>query len=180
MDKSWSSSLLIIFFLALHHSNQFFYKMILISFALALIAIVYGAKLLAQSQKESLGALYKYLAWFVIAMGFCVLLCDGVHGILRMHSMRQDGMMRHEMMRGGDCMMGGGPMWMHHHRDMCNDNNCCDGMMNCGPNNNCCDPANMNCHDGSMNSSCKGGMPADCPMMGNMKCCKSDSVKEKK
>lgn len=50
--------------------------MILVSFSIALIAIVFGAKLLAQSNKDNLGALYKYLAWFIIAMGFCVLLCD--------------------------------------------------------------------------------------------------------
>lgn len=162
--------------------------MILISFALALIAIVFGAKLLAQSQKENLGALYKYLAWFVIAMGFCVLMCDGAKALLNCCRMRNGGMMRKEMMmRDGGGMMGGGPMWMRHGNDggmscgndpcckmmmnqCCGNNNCCDGMMNCHDGNNNCSDGNMNSHDG------KGGMGACCPMMGNMKG-KADSTK---
>ncbi len=150
--------------------------MILVSFALALIAIVYGAKLLAQSQKENLNALYKYLAWFIIAMGFCVLLCDGLHGLMRMHNMREDRMMHREAMM--DRRMGG-PMCGHMMN--CNDGNmsCCNGG-NCCNSNNCSDGM-MNCHDGGMNSDCKSGMPASCPMMGgDMKCCKSDSGKGKK
>ncbi len=156
--------------------------MILTSFAVALIAIVFGAQLLAQSQKENLNALYKYLAWFVIAMGFCVLLCDGVHGLLRMCHRGQDGMMRREMMI--DKRMGGpmGCQMMMHCNDgnmSCGNDPCCKMMMNqCNGNSNGCSDGMMNCPDGS-NSSCKGGMPADCPMMGGGMKCKADSGKMK-
>lgn len=165
--------------------------MIQISFALALIAIVFGAKLLAQSKKDGLGAMYKYLAWFVIAMGFLILLCDCAQTMRRCMMHREDGrMMRQEcMMRDGGCnehgMMGGGqcPMMMnhcHHGNIGCmNNSGCCNGgMMNCCGNNNCSDPAMMNCPDGG-NSSCKGGMPADCPMMKD-KHSKSDTTSDKK
>src|ERR1700733_242372 len=99
--------------------------MISISFALALIAIVYGAKLLADSKKENLGGLYKYLAWFVIIAGFLMIICDAGRGIMGMCHMREARMENKEMMmmgRGGDdgCMMGDGDcrMMMHHH-NMC-------------------------------------------------------------
>jgi hypothetical protein len=159
--------------------------MILISFSIALIAIVFGAKLLAQSQKENLGALYKYLSWFIIAMGFCVLLCDGARGLLRCANMGRGGMMRKEMIM--DKRMGGGPMGCHMMMH-CNDGNmscgndpCCKMMMNqCNGNSNCCSDGMMNCNDGGANSSCKGGMPASCPMMGGGMQCKADSGKDKK
>jgi hypothetical protein len=159
--------------------------MILISFSLALIAIVYGAKLLAQSQKENLGGLYKYLAWFVITMGLLVLLCDGARGLMGMCHKGGGRMMNKECMmmdRGcDDGMMGGNcqMMMMHHHMN-CGNNGCCEGMMNCGGNSNCSDGM-MNCKDGGKGSSCnEGGMGSgSCPMMGNMKC-KMDSGKAKK
>jgi hypothetical protein len=159
--------------------------MILVSFSIALIAIVFGAKLLAQSNKDNLGALYKYLAWFIIAMGFCVLLCDGARGLLRCARMGHCGMMQKEMRMngGGHCMMGGGAMGMRHcdegNMNCMNNNNCCDGgMMNCCGNNccsgggmacsndnSCSNSGSMGCPSGPMNSSCTGGMPANCPMM---------------
>jgi hypothetical protein len=169
--------------------------MILISFSIALIAIVFGAKLLAQSQKESLGALYKYLSWFIMVMGFLVLLCDGARSFLAVCHRGEGRMMNREcrmMDRDGDdqCMMGGDcQMMMHCHRGnmMCRGNSCDGGMMNCEDNGNCsmhgggnCSEGMMNCKDGGM-SSCKdgGGMGASCPMMGGMKD-KKDSAKAKK
>jgi hypothetical protein len=163
--------------------------MISISFTLALIAIVYGAKLLAQAQKESLGALYKYLGWFVIVAGFLMILCDAGRGVMGMCHMREAKMENKEMMmmdRGGDngCMMGGDncPMMMHHHNM-----NCCEGMMNCGGNSNCSMHDGGNCSDGGMmnckedgkGSSCNegGGMSGSCPMMVKDK---KDTVKAKK
>jgi len=160
--------------------------MIQISFALALIAIVFGAQLLAQSKKDGLGAMYKYLAWFVIAMGFLILLCDCAQTMRRCMMHREEGRMRQEcMMRDGGCsehgMMGGGqccPMMRNHchHGDMgcMYDNSCCKG-----GDDNCCDPAMMNCHDDG-NSSCKDGMPANCHMMKDGKHAKSDSTADKK
>lgn len=162
--------------------------MILISFSIALIAIVFGAKLLAQSHKDSLGVLYKYLSWFIMIMGFLVLICDGAQGFLKMCHRGDDGrMMRREfIMRDGDGMMGGGPMWMMHHHgcDMNCDMNCgnsCDGMMHDGCDGMMHDGCNgmMNCKDGGKGSCKDDGMGASCPMMGGMKC-KMDSAKMKK
>jgi hypothetical protein len=166
--------------------------MITLSFSLALIAIVYGAKLLAQSQKDNLGALYKYLAWFIILMGFLVLLCDGARGLLGMCHRGDRGMMDREYrMRGDDGMMGGGgcQMMMHCHRgDMMYRGGCCDGggMMNCREEENCqmhsdggCSDGIGSCKDGGMNSCKDDGKGTGCPMMGGMKD-KKDSVKAKK
>lgn len=174
--------------------------MISISFALALIAIVFGAKLLAQSQKENLGGLYKYLAWFVIVMGLLMILCDAARGVMGMCHRGHEKMINKEcmMMGGGDdgCMMGGGNcmmggncnMMMMHHHHMCYDNNC-GGMMNCGGDNNCsmhgggqCSMM-MDCKDSDKDGSCKdGGMSGSCPMMGGMKDMKDkkDTAKAKK
>jgi hypothetical protein len=164
--------------------------MILISFTLALIAIVFGAKLLAQFQKESLGALYKYLAWFVIVMGFLVLMCDVAHSLMRMcHRGDANRMNTEYMMMNGDGngMMGGNCPMMMHHGDMRHEG----GMMNCGGNSNCCMHGGDMCHDGGMmnckddgkgGASCNegGGMSGgSCSMMGNMKD-KKDSAKAKK
>jgi hypothetical protein len=169
--------------------------MILISFSIALIAIVFGAKLLAQSHKDNLGALYKYLAWFVIVMGFLVLLCDGARGLLGMCHRGERGMMNRECMmmdRGGDdrCMMGGSgyQMMMHYHRgDMMRHGGCCDeGMMNCSDGGSCsmhgdgnCSDGIGNCKEGDMNSCKDDGKGTGCPMMGGMKD-KKDSAKAKK
>jgi len=182
------------FFIPLHYKNQIFNKMISISFALALIAIVYGAKLLAQAHKDSLGAMYKYIAWFVILMGFLMILCDAARGLMSMCHRGEARMMNNEcimMDRGSDDrgMMGDDncPMMMHHH-NMCYGNGC-GGMMNCGGNSNCSmhdggncsDGGMMNCKDDGKGSSCnEGGMSGgSCPMMGNMKE-KKDTAKAKK
>lgn len=153
--------------------------MILISFSLALIAIVFGAKLLAQSQKDNLAALYKYLSWFVIVVGFLVLLCDGARGLLAVSHRGSIMREKYMMMNRGDGMMGGGQMWMMRHHGMMNcDNNCCGGMMNCNDGANCSDGM-MSCPDEGKGS-CTHSMGAgSCGMMGNMKC-KMDSAKTKK
>jgi hypothetical protein len=167
--------------------------MIQISLALALIAIVFGAKLLAQHKKESLSSMYKYLAWFVIAMGFLLILCDVAQSCMRCCQMRHDKMMmRNECMmrdRGCDdpCMMGHGNMdcrmMMNHcghgNNMSCGNDPCCKMMMNqCNGNNNCCS-GGMNCHDGNMNcpDGGKGGMSPNCPMMKGGMQCKADSGK---
>jgi hypothetical protein len=165
--------------------------MILISFSIALIAIVFGAKLLAQSQKDNLGALYKYLAWFIMVMGFLVLLCDGARGFMGMCHRGEARMNKEYMMRGDDGMMGGGDcqMMMRCHRGhMCHEDGCGGGMMNCRDGGGCsmhgdenCSDGMMNCKDGGKGGSCSegGGMGASCPMMGGMKD-KKDTAKAKK
>jgi hypothetical protein len=162
-----------------------------ISFAIALIAIIFGAQLLAQAQKENLSSLYKYLSWFVIVSGFFLMMYVSAWGLYHMAERRHGGIMQKEMRTGrGDDMgrMGGGPMWMRHHkRDNMNCcNNCCDGMMNYGGNNNCCGGmmdcgGNNGCADGMMNcpDGGKGAMGAGCLMMGKMKDKVVDSTKTK-
>ena len=160
--------------------------MILISLPLALIAIVFGAKLLAQSQKENLGGLYKFLSWFVIVVGILIMLCDGTHSCMRMCHHGDGMMMNRECMMGGmndRCMMGGGgdcQMMMHCNRGNMCCGNCCGGMMNCGGNSNCSDGM-MNCKDGGKGgASCSdGGMNGTSCPMGNMKD-KKDTAKAKK
>lgn len=169
----------LIIFLYLYRINQSLNTMILISFSIALIAIVFGAKLLAQSQKDNLGALYKYLAWFIMVMGFLVLLCDGARGFLGMCHRGEARMMNKEcMMRGDDGMMGGDcQMMMRCHRGyMCHEDGCNGGMMNCKDGAGC--PMHDGCN-GMMN--CKDdGKGTGCPAMGNGMKCKMDSAKAKK
>lgn len=155
--------------------------MILISLPIALIAIIFGAKLLAQSQKENLGGLYKFLSWFVIVVGILIVLCDFTHGCMRMcHRAGNDGMMYNHCMMMDRCddgmMMSCPPMWMMHRRGSMN---CCNGMMNCNDGGSC--DGMMNCKDGSKNSSCSdGGMSgSSCPMILKMNG-KTDTVKIKK
>jgi hypothetical protein len=160
--------------------------MILISLPIALIAIVFGAKLLAQSQKENLGGLYKFLSWFVIVLGLLIMLCDLTHGFMRMcHRGCDREMMNKNCMMMDRCDDG---MMYHHGGNM----NCCNGMMNCQDGGNCngmmnctpggsCNNSMMNCKDDGKGSSCsEGGMSGNsCPMMGHMKD-KTDSTKTKK
>lgn len=164
--------------------------MILISLPIALIAIIFGAKLLAQSQKESLGGLYKFLSWFVIIFGLLIVLCGVAHGFMRMcHRGCNNGMMNKECMMMGRCdngMMECPPMWMMYRHggniNCCNDMmNCheggnCNGMMNCSSGGSCSDMTN--CKDGGKGSSCNEGNMSggSCPMMKDMKC-KMDSTK---
>lgn len=146
--------------------------MILLSLPFALIAIVFGARLLAQARKESLGGFIKFVSWFVMIAGFLLIL----HGIMHIcHRACEERMMNKEcrMMKGCNDGMGCSPMWMMYHQR--GNMNCCNGMMNCMPGNSCnsmmnCTP-NGSCNEGNM----KGG---SCPMMDSMK--RADSTKAKK
>ncbi len=57
--------------------------MLLIAFALALLVISTGMKLLIHIQKETLGNIYKYVSWFVIVMGFLLLIFTSCFGVVR-------------------------------------------------------------------------------------------------
>ena len=103
--------------------------MLLIACALSLLAIAAGMMLLAQTKKENLGNLFKYVSWFIVIMGFLCIICIGCRSAMRC-------MMRGErschsrmlMMRGdGDgCYMGRG-------MGECGGMGCQGGMMNgCG------------------------------------------------
>ncbi len=145
--------------------------MLLIACALSLLAIAAGMMLLAQTKKENLGNLYKYVSWFIVIMGFLCIICIGCRSAMRC-CMRgeREGHIKMLMMRDGDgCYMGG---QMNGYGMM----GCRRGMMGCGPmmmGGGCCPMGSCrgwkdechedmgSCHDG-MNGSCKDGMDGSC------------------
>ncbi|MGP8217542.1 MAG: hypothetical protein ACLQQ4_18380 [Bacteroidia bacterium] len=178
--------------------------MLLIAFTIGLLVIVAGMKLLAQTQKENLGILYKYVSWFVVIMGFLSLICVGMHcivnhcrnaekcrmenrygmddgGYYNMHGCN-DMMRCNHRMGGGNCMMmhGGcdGGMGNGSCDNMCNGGGCKDGQScgSMGPNCRMNDGGNCNSMDCG-NCPMKGG---ECPMTKNCpKCHKKDSLEKK-
>jgi hypothetical protein len=173
--------------------------MLACAFALTLLAIVAGMMLLAQTKKENLGNIYKYVSWFVIVCGFLSILAIGARSAMKCcPMMREHRMMMREGRMMDGCMMGhmGGYGMMGCHREMMGgcgmmNNGCCEGM-----NSGCCNEGMMGCHDGMGQcnegmgqchdgmSECHEGMGeckdgkdgGTCPMMkGGMK----DSVKKK-
>ncbi len=166
--------------------------MLLIAFALTLIAIVAGMKLLAQTKKDNLGNLFKYVSWFVIIAGFLSILFIGVCHI-KLHFMHKEQMMKERYMNDDDGYYGRGRMdgcnrmdMMHCHHMM---GGCCDGMMM--HSGGCC---NMDdgCSDGDkcdkssdcgkdMGSNChKVDDDGGCPMMKGAHCMDKDSTAKKK
>lgn len=57
--------------------------MLFIACSLALFVVFLGAKLLAQSRKEDLGKLFKCISWFLLVMGFLILLSVGCYSTMR-------------------------------------------------------------------------------------------------
>lgn len=57
--------------------------MLLIATSLSLLAIVAGMFLLAQTKKENLGNLFKYVSYFVVITGFLSLICIGTRCVMR-------------------------------------------------------------------------------------------------
>lgn len=135
--------------------------MLLCGFALSLLAIVAGMMLLAQTKKDNLGNLYKYVSLFVIIMAFLSLLCIGAQSIMKCHAGGRYMVRKECRMMGDDdgCMMGGYGM-MGCHRGMMGGcgmyNGCCGGMMG-----GCCGHMGCNsmdqCHEG-MGGQCQDGM----------------------
>jgi hypothetical protein len=145
---------------------------------LALLVIVSGMKLLAQTHKDNLGNVYKYVSWIVMIIGFLCLMCCGMHCAMKCchHGDRckmenrcdmddDDGgcyMMHHHHGMGGGCMM---------HRG------CCDGMGG-----GCCNDMGGNCkegsecHDGDSKCNMNMGDGGSCPMMKDGHCAKGDSA----
>jgi len=161
--------------------------MLLIAFALALLVIVAGMKLLIHTNKETLGSFYKYVSWFVIVMGFLMLLFIACSGLCRM-CFKQERMMRmmeerHHPFYGG-MGMGEGP-------------GCCKMMNGCGGegmmmgHGDCGGEMKEHCNkyeggyekcEGKAHHGGKGecdGEMEECPMKKHMEC-KKDSVKKKK
>jgi len=136
--------------------------MILSSFALSLLAIVAGMMLLAQTKRENLGNVYRYVSLFVIIMGVLCLLgalgkgamkcCKMGHRRMEMREYRMDGgmMMRGHGMMGHRGMMGGCGMM---------ERGCCNDMMggcneNMGGMNECKEGMNEECNEGKDGGSC--------------------------
>ena len=57
--------------------------MLLIASSVTLLAINAGVKLLIQTQKENLSALYKAVSWFIIIMSFLSLTCIMCQSVIR-------------------------------------------------------------------------------------------------
>jgi len=109
--------------------------MLLIACSLALIVIYAGMKLLAQTKREVLGNLYKYVSLFLVTIGFLLLICISCCGMMRCchmgeRMMERKCMMMEERGNNGGCQMGGQMgscmMMSGHGRNM---GGCCGAMM---------------------------------------------------
>src|ERR1700722_238780 len=118
---------------------------------LALLVIVAGMKLLAQTNKDNLGNIYKYVSWFVIVMGTLCLLCAGLHCAMKCCHRGHEGMEERCMMMRmhGDCdeMRGGCNNMMYYH----------GGMGGCMMHHGCCNEMMSNGCSENMGGSCKEG-----------------------
>lgn len=150
--------------------------MCIIALSLALLAIVAGMMLMAQTKRETLGSFFKFVSWFVVIVGFLGIICLGVHCIvMRCHHGCMMGKERMGMMdmRGGRCMDS-------RMNSCCNmsTGSCCGGMMGCR------DGMMKGCNDGMMMKGGNDGMMGSCrDMKGDSNChmkIKKDSVIIKK
>ena len=166
--------------------------MLLIACSLALLVIVAGMKLLAQTQKETLSNLYKYVSWFTVIMGFLILICIGCrmvihgfhHGDRMMEGrghMMEEGYFTSPPMMGsqrGDCMM----MQDCHRKmecrgDMMGDGGCKARERCCGKHEDCYEKADGECHH--LGKEKCDEESKECPMKkGEM--FKKDSIKKNK
>jgi hypothetical protein len=137
-------------------------NLLLIAFTLCLLVIVAGMKLLAQTQKDNLGNLYKYVSMFIIVMGFLSLLCVGVHCIMGCcHRGEHRMMMRKCRMMDNDCSgVNGCGDEMGCERGMRHNDRCMMQSGDCNMSGNCI--MNGKCSEGS---DCKEDMNSNCPMM---------------
>jgi hypothetical protein len=152
---------------------------------LCLLVIVAGMFLLAHTKKENLGNFYKYVALFVVIMGFLGILACAARCAMRCCRMGQHRMeMREYRMMDGDGgmmrHMGGCGMMGHRHMMM---GGCCDGMRGCNEGMSQCNEGMMNGCSGDMNQCDMNKDGGSCPMMkGEMHeemTMKKDSVKKK-
>jgi len=156
--------------------------MLLIATGVALLVIFAGMKLLAQTKKDALGNMFKYVSWFITIMGFLMLLCVGAHCIMRHCHRGGHCMMMKTEMRSGGCGSGEMGGMNSCHRGMMMGGSCCGGMMNGYSNGNSCCATTMGggCNGGMMNKECNEEMGSSCNsnMKGGMKECtmKKDSV----
>ena len=116
--------------------------MLLIATALSLLAITAGMFLLAKTQKEEFGKIFKYASYFVVSTAFLCLICIGARG---MRHCCMGGNQECRMEKKGAGMPGACPSMMEQGES-------CDRMM-----------MQKKCHKGMMKNCCcsKGGMCAE-------------------
>ena len=82
-----------------------------IAIALLLLSLTAGTWLLYKTQKENLGTLFKVIAWFVLIVSFCSIICCGLHCVV--HHYRKGERNNTEYGRMGEREHGfGHGMWM--------------------------------------------------------------------
>ena len=140
-----------------------------ICIALLLLSLTAGMWLLYKTQKENLNTFFKVVAWFVIVVSFCSMICCTMRSVMHCAMKQQckemgmggcemgmgkgmcmkGGMEKHMMMmRGGECEMGG--------------SKCCkEGREECEEGEGEC----MEGHEGKMDGCKKGKEKCDMKMM---------------
>ncbi len=126
-----------------------------IALALLLLSLTGGMFLLYKTQKENLNAFFKVVAWFVIVVSFCSMICCTMRCIMHCCMQRQECREMENCERG----MGMGPGGMRHIMIMRGEDGECE-MMGKG----CC-KERMECSEGK--GECEG----------EKKCCDKDAKK---
>ena len=146
-----------------------------IAIALLLLSLTAGAWLLYKTQKETLGTFFKVVAWFVIVVSFCSMICCGMRCIF--HCCKE----KNECGKEQECGMRGEERGYEHcrmgHRGMServiilrgDEDGECEEMMHRG----CC-KEKMECKEGK--EECEEGK-MDCSKMGSMHDCKMGEKK---
>lgn len=99
--------------------------MLYVSICLTLLTLIAAMHLWAKTQKEQPNALYKWLIYLIVLVGFLILICQLTRGAMRMMHREHHGMMDKEMMFKNHHMM----MMQGMHEDE-DEDECCEGMKN--------------------------------------------------
>ena len=148
-----------------------------IAIALLLLSLTAGTLLLYKTQKENLNTFFKVVAWFVIVVSFCSMICCTLRCVMLGCMMRQECREMEGCERGmsmGECGMGHGGM-MRRMMIMRGGEECEMGM-GCCKNKMECSEGRGECEEGK--GECKDGEKKCCDKDG--KKCDPDSHREKK
>ena len=140
-----------------------------IAMALLLLSLTGGMFLLYKTQKENLNAFFKVVAWFIIVVSFCSMICCAMRCIMRGCLQREEcremegcerygGMNKHMMMYRGEDEGG---------CEMMEGRGCCKGKMECSEEEEECEES------GQAGKKCCDKDPKKCEMKMDMK---KDSV----
>ena len=164
-----------------------------IAIALLLLSLTAGAWLLYKTQKESLGALFKVIAWFVIVISIASMVCCGMRCVFHCCKQNQEcGRTEQCEMNKSECNMESEHCRMGH-RGMgeriiimkggedgeCEmmGKGCCKDKMECKEGKEGCEEGKMDCCKKGGAKECEMGEVKKCDMKGMMK---KDSVVKKK